>query len=417
MSIEQEGFRWRNDDGSETTATWKANQDTNGVSVGLDTAVRLRVIVNAAGLAPETSLYRLEARRLASPTGNWFEVEPTASPGGSPLIRLKPSANITAGGENTTAQLTSPAGSPKSFVSGRMWDDESGQDSVALANDQYTELEFCVEAVAANGAVAGDVYEFRVTRKGFVEQGGGGTLTRTDLLNTKILSANGFDLPLTGTSGAFNPPDNSVLFVVLAINCETNAQGDTFGTATTMSDSINGTTGWTRVSTLLIETDDFFEHLLEVWRRDIVTGASMTVTPSNPTADSFTVSVPRIAMQIFAYEDVNATPVGATASDSTLSDPTGAMTLSGTPAASSHVIAARTLYMDDTADTTATPDTGGGFSEIYDNAASAGDPGFLTLQTQIRTGSTSTGVEWDDINDDNRVVRSSMGTAFEIQVS
>ena len=44
----QEAFRWRNDDGNETTATWLAAQDTN-TSLALDTSVRLRVLLDATG--------------------------------------------------------------------------------------------------------------------------------------------------------------------------------------------------------------------------------------------------------------------------------------------------------------------------------------------------------------------------------
>lgn len=42
---EQEGFRFRNDDGSESTATWKAAQDTDA-NVNLDTNIRLRMLLN-----------------------------------------------------------------------------------------------------------------------------------------------------------------------------------------------------------------------------------------------------------------------------------------------------------------------------------------------------------------------------------
>ena len=47
-TIEQEGFRPRNDDGTEATATWKANQDTN-ITLAADTAFRLRMLLNATG--------------------------------------------------------------------------------------------------------------------------------------------------------------------------------------------------------------------------------------------------------------------------------------------------------------------------------------------------------------------------------
>lgn len=229
MALDQEGFRWRNDDGPEEAgspgATWKASQDTNGVSVGLDTAVRLRVLVNADGAAPETSVYRLEARLVESPDAQWFEVEAPGSPGGDSLIRMKASSYITASGDDTTAQLTPPAGSPKSFAAGRIWDDESGLDGVALANDQYTELEFCVEAVSANGAQAGDVYEFRVTRKAGGAPAGNPNFAFVDSTNVSDDAA--------GTSfatGAQNVVSGNLLFV--AYRWESGGVGDTANVGT-----------------------------------------------------------------------------------------------------------------------------------------------------------------------------------------
>ena len=58
---EQEGFRFRNDDGSETTATWKAAQDTN-VTAPLTTNARLRMLINAV-LDPPTVQFRLDYKK------------------------------------------------------------------------------------------------------------------------------------------------------------------------------------------------------------------------------------------------------------------------------------------------------------------------------------------------------------------
>jgi hypothetical protein len=44
-TLDQEGFRWRADDGSETGASWLASQDTN-ISRNKETATRLRVLVD-----------------------------------------------------------------------------------------------------------------------------------------------------------------------------------------------------------------------------------------------------------------------------------------------------------------------------------------------------------------------------------
>jgi hypothetical protein len=72
-SIEQEGFRFRNDDGSETTATWKANQDVN-ITAAADTAARLRMLLNATG-DPASIGAQLEYRHKPSggSFGSWLK--------------------------------------------------------------------------------------------------------------------------------------------------------------------------------------------------------------------------------------------------------------------------------------------------------------------------------------------------------
>ena len=73
-SIEQEGFRFRNDDGTEATATWKANQDVN-ITLAANTAVRLRMLLNATG-DPASIGAQLEYRYKPSggAFGSWGKV-------------------------------------------------------------------------------------------------------------------------------------------------------------------------------------------------------------------------------------------------------------------------------------------------------------------------------------------------------
>lgn len=159
MPLDQFGFRHRNDDGSETTATFKAAQNSQ-VSLAVDVRERLRIGIDVStDPAPTTSKYRLAYKEAAESV--WTEVK--ASGGGKILLSASP--NVTASGEATTAQLTPPTGKTTSnFNPGRMWDDESGLDDVAIANGSYTELEFSIIASSANGALASDVYSFRVER-------------------------------------------------------------------------------------------------------------------------------------------------------------------------------------------------------------------------------------------------------------
>ena len=70
ISVEQESFRFRNDDGSESAATWKAAQDVNA-SVGIDEVFRLRFLLNATG-DPAAQSYQLEYRKVGA--ASWTKV-------------------------------------------------------------------------------------------------------------------------------------------------------------------------------------------------------------------------------------------------------------------------------------------------------------------------------------------------------
>lgn len=76
-TLEQEGFRWRDDDGSESAATWLASQDSN-ITRDVSTNTRLRVLLNGTGRPPATT-HRLEYRL----SGGSYERVRTAN-GGAP---------------------------------------------------------------------------------------------------------------------------------------------------------------------------------------------------------------------------------------------------------------------------------------------------------------------------------------------
>jgi hypothetical protein len=75
--LEQEGFRFRNDDGSESAATWKAAQDTN-INLAAATVTRLRFLINATG-DPTERQFKLEYRH--KPSGGSFGIwKPVINP-------------------------------------------------------------------------------------------------------------------------------------------------------------------------------------------------------------------------------------------------------------------------------------------------------------------------------------------------
>jgi len=71
-TLEQEGFRFRNDDGSETTATWRQAQDADD-SVSPSTVVRLRVLVNGTN-DPAAENFRIEYKRSTDPNSAFRKI-------------------------------------------------------------------------------------------------------------------------------------------------------------------------------------------------------------------------------------------------------------------------------------------------------------------------------------------------------
>lgn len=156
-TLTQEGYRWRDDDGNETTASWLAAQDTS-VTRARGTNTRLRILIDAT-LDPDSQSFQLEVRRHH---GVFLPVTTSSGP-----IRLSASGNIAAGAAtNTTAQLTAPAGknSGTDFQAGKISDD-TNPITVDLGSGKYTELEWCLTAVDGE-AHNTFVYDFRVTAAG-----------------------------------------------------------------------------------------------------------------------------------------------------------------------------------------------------------------------------------------------------------
>lgn len=75
-------------------------------------------------------------------------------------FKISASSNIAAGGEATTALLAAPSGKDTGdFGTGRIWDNENGSDSINIPDGDYTELEWCMQAVPNSNLVQ---YDFRV---------------------------------------------------------------------------------------------------------------------------------------------------------------------------------------------------------------------------------------------------------------
>lgn len=155
---EQEGFRWRADDGSESGATWFATQDTD-INRGQNLNTRLRILVNASSTAATTTeQYRLEYK--LSTDSSWTVASTTD---GSAAVKIAASAHVS--NASTTAQLSPPSGrTTDDFVAGEIQDDSNLTGSITLGPDNYTELEWVIQLT--DNATIGEIYDFRVTTDG-----------------------------------------------------------------------------------------------------------------------------------------------------------------------------------------------------------------------------------------------------------
>jgi len=151
----QDHFSWRNDDGSETTATWKAATDTSISSVNDGDKLRIRISFNSAG-GSSTLTPRLEFSSDATSctTGTWTATTTAtiwknfdSSQYGEPVA--------------TTKQISAPA----SFLSGSLLDLTNPAGSSITLATQGTEYEW---AVQANGTAGSTTYRFRITNNGTV---------------------------------------------------------------------------------------------------------------------------------------------------------------------------------------------------------------------------------------------------------
>jgi hypothetical protein len=158
----QTDYRWRLDDGNETTGTSLAAQDT-AATVSSNTPVRLRIAVTNQGDATTYS-YQLEYALYNNGCGSWTAVPNTATTehfnmyGTSNYTDQTASTNVTSG----PGVITDPSG--YTFSSGLLVESPSNTASnLTLAASKFTELEY---AIQVNSNATNQAYCFRVTNAG-----------------------------------------------------------------------------------------------------------------------------------------------------------------------------------------------------------------------------------------------------------
>ena len=143
-------FRGRNDDGDETTATWKAAEDTNWTQQ-VDTNFRVRFKVQN----DTSAINNLDVLLQYSLNGGAF----TAVSATSSVIRSSASPNL-ADQANLTVQLTAGTGT---FIGATSFDEVNGicgGTALDLTATGNMENEFCVQLRSAD-VVHGDSIQIR----------------------------------------------------------------------------------------------------------------------------------------------------------------------------------------------------------------------------------------------------------------
>lgn len=138
--LTQSNWRWRNDDGSETTATWLAAQNTTPTITSGESTLRLRLEVYST--LSDTTFLEDTLQYATSLSGPWTNISSTA---GTNAFVLAGSSPYVTDGEETTEQLSASVNKP--FIPGII---NVSKDILndSLPPDERTEYEWCIKPTA-----------------------------------------------------------------------------------------------------------------------------------------------------------------------------------------------------------------------------------------------------------------------------
>lgn len=150
-STKMSAYRWRNDDGNETTATWKAAVNTP-ITHSSSNKLRLRVAIDeiTSGFSGTTAANAIIS--YSENGGPWINI--TASSSAFVLV----SSNFVTDGVNTTQQIAT--GNSSNFVGGLFKSTEANTGfSIPVGTSKFCEHEFCIQPTAAY--VSTNTYTFK----------------------------------------------------------------------------------------------------------------------------------------------------------------------------------------------------------------------------------------------------------------
>jgi hypothetical protein len=164
-AVKQLHYRWRNDDGDETSASWLQTEDNPvpaSFDVNIGTRKRLRLLIdNTTGTASASNFnYRLE--HASSSCSNWYEVPTTEAMGQKGWV-MDLSVNVADQTATTDLGGVSNPGEG-SFTAGYVMTSSNDTPALSLTTSQFSELEYSIKSTA--NAETGLLYCFRLTDAG-----------------------------------------------------------------------------------------------------------------------------------------------------------------------------------------------------------------------------------------------------------
>lgn len=161
--LDTQYYRWRDDDGTEVSASYLQTQNnplTSGIYVGDRTRLRFS-IANTGNAAATNYTYRLEHSSSTNP-GTWLSVANLNVNDGTHFTMDETGQYLNNASTTHSSGLSVPAG--KDFTAGYAKSTGNQTGAQSLSTSQYTELEYSIHStqyVAANV-----VYSFRLTHAG-----------------------------------------------------------------------------------------------------------------------------------------------------------------------------------------------------------------------------------------------------------
>lgn len=154
-------FRWRNNDGNESTATFAVSEDGDYLNIPRETVKRLRFLISnegwTRGNAPQ---FTLEVAQTATCSSGTYSAVPTVSTGHWVVTSTAHVSDGTAT-TNVAGGLTDENAT---FVVGQVKTTGNTTGAIMISSNDFTEVEFSIAATA--NATPGSSYCFRVSNNG-----------------------------------------------------------------------------------------------------------------------------------------------------------------------------------------------------------------------------------------------------------